>query len=176
MADLKLLGVEILLASGFTWFTFCQALYGRPVYSVAGSQSGRQNQAAHKGRATSELQELGEDVRSIRPKLGRKNSFTSVWLAPSNKCVTRLGIAPGKIIVGLCEPDLRQIVHHFWPGKCFGEKDQVRMCLPSILRDTIPKNRNVFVCGLSTRNTHTPCSIQNSKMLFSSSTKGFPIG
>src|SRR5262249_4229028 len=99
-------GIQIL------FFTWCERnvltqFKGRTIDSVVSTQGCRQNEANHKRWAPADLEKLGEDVGSIRPKVWTK-VFTRWGLREFVEIIRELlfGVAPCEIGVRLRKAEL----------------------------------------------------------------------
>ena len=71
-----------------------------------------------------------------------------------------LRVAPGEVGVGLAEAGLREQRHHRRARERLGQEHRLGVLAPAPRRSATPRTAIGLVCGLSTRNTVTPCATQ----------------
>ena len=103
-----------------------------------------------------------EDVGRVRPEVRPEEVADRRLrqLRRSSSVSSRFVVAPREVRVRLGEAELGQPVHDLRPGERLGQEEHVRVGRLDLVRCSHSQNANGLVCGLSTRKTRTPCSIQ----------------
>src|SRR5580765_338500 len=137
----------------YSSLTGFEQLERRSVNPVAGSQCRRQNQADHEGWAAAELQILGQNIRRVRPQVGAK-VLAHFGLRELLKILRDLGlgVAPGKVAIGLAEAELGQPVHHLGTGERFGKKNHLGVISFHFADQPLPKRQRLGVRVINPKN------------------------
>ena len=147
LRDLVLLRIEVLLLARRDRLADAQ-FEGRAVDAVAGPERGGENQPGHEPRPAAPLEELGQDVRRVRPEV-RAEELADLRLRQFGEVLGQLGLGvpPGEVGVRLGEPELRQPVHHLRPGERLGQEDRPPGASPSPRRSSTPRTGTPWCAG-----------------------------
>src|SRR6267142_623991 len=101
---------------------------GGAIDAVGGAKRSSQHQAYEKGWAATVLQILRENIRRVRPQV-RAEIFTDIGLRQLGEvaCEFLLGIAPGKVGVGLRKAALGEMMLDLRSGEGLRQKNDIRM-------------------------------------------------
>src|SRR5262245_22010308 len=138
-ADLVLFRIEVFLTA-FGARTMLAEFEGGAIDAIEGTECGGQHQACEKGRSATVLQILRENIRRVRPQV-RAEILPGLSLRQLGEvaCDLLLGMAPGKVGVGLRKTALGEMMLDLRPGEGLRQKNHLRMCGFDLVNQPFPE-------------------------------------